>query len=241
MSTKQIQLQKPPLDWVPDEIFPLVKEARRDFGKQIEMLFIPLHESPKNEIDIPSKTAKLRVATLVYCRDINEKDNPIYPNMRLGILADRGLRQKVEHRLEVFGDELKIRPPERVYEKTVHVNGWKVTIYGRADLEYHLNGHVIPIEFKASNNEATINRGRLQSAIYAWLYDAPFSILLYGPSLRFEIIGPVSEKMLKERIWYVLKHIVAGDQQFPCPEVKVPVYAAPPVVAGNNEKSAQVN
>ena len=211
------------------ELLGLVKEVRGTLARELDWLFNNPNAQRKavaygNVIDLKNKRAELRLATLVYCHDV---DAVIYPYMRLGIVADKGLRHLIENKAEELG--LHLRPPTEVRRKTVRVNGWEVAVFGRADLEFVSDsGTVIPVEFKASTNSGTVERGRGQAALYAWLYDAPLGVLIYGPRFTYELVKRADEKTVKERVWLVLKHLIAGFKDFPCPTLKVELLSAPP-------------
>ena len=194
----------------PAEVYEELKsEVAKLFNNDMRKEFATFTD---NEIDPKARKARLRVASIVYCKKIQKVS---FSFMRLGIIADKGLKKLVEEVSPILG--LHFTPLDEVKSKIIKVNGWEVEIFGKADLGWrHPEWGLIPIEFKASTREETIQRGRIQAGVYAWLYDSPFAVVMYGNDLRVDVVLPFTDEEIALRVRDALKGLMGPHDEFNC-------------------------
>jgi len=176
----------------------MVALAIEKFKESIERMFEKMNEN--NEDTYRGNLIRIRVAQLVHPNQVVFSNSKLFSNMRSGVIFDKAIKQLANSYTapQLTKGELK----EKCLDTSL---GIRVCVFGSVDLMLNLDGMVIPVEVKNSNHELTISRGRIQAGIYAWLYDSPFALLVYGADLRVDIISPYTDDEIETMIYEVLK------------------------------------
>jgi len=199
-------------------LLPKIQSAMRRIFQREE-------EPPTTELVIDPSTGtqrlRIRAAHFVYCRLAQNGSSPP-PNTRAGILADAGFKHLTRGRVPEFDPE----PPVAEREVMTLADGTEITIFGRPDGIMNIDGYTIPVELKNSSNIKTITAGRLQAGLYAWLYRAPFALVIHHADLRMDAIAPLTDQQVKARTATLALAILSGKEKAECTPISPSVLAS---------------